>query len=109
MPQLLANGVLIGYLVLGGSPPEQLTSPEALGFVSVRICLTSDATRDLFAGFALINPHAINGVANPPLSPEGCVRIFIGGRTIYVIGTEEILAAKIAKALRERGELGREQ
>ena len=107
MPQMISNVVLTTWLMIGGAG-DRPTPPHAPGFVSVELCLQSKSSQDLYAGFALINPNAINGISNPPVSPKGCIRMYVAGRTLYAIGTEAIMAEKIAKALRERAEFNRE-
>jgi hypothetical protein len=71
--------------------------PDICGFVSVQVCVAAKSHIKV-ARIIHIRPSAITALANPPDSPPDCLRLYVGSRTIYIVGTYEDVAARVHKA-----------
>jgi hypothetical protein len=90
-------------LALAVEPVKPVEVPDICGFVSVQVCVQASSHIKI-ARVIHIRPSAITALANPPDTPENCLRLYVGSRTIYIVGTYEDVAMRVHKAQVEDSE-----
>ena len=82
---------------------EPVHVPDICGFVSVQVCVAAKSHIKV-ARIIHVRPSQITAMANPVDSPPDCIRLYIGPRSIYVVGDYDTIAARVHKAQVEQDE-----
>jgi hypothetical protein len=95
--------VLLLPLALAVEPVKPTHVPDVCGFVSVQVCVSAKSHIKV-SRIVHIRPSQITAMSNPENSPDNCIRLYIGQRTIFVVGDYDTLATRIHKAQVEQDE-----
>lgn len=85
------------WAALAVEPVKPVAVPDICGFVSVQVCVAANSHIKV-ARVIHIRPQEITALANPPDIPENCIRLYIGQRTLYIVGSYDEIAARVHKA-----------